>query len=73
MKFGLAYTLACVGGLLLGGGAKAADVYSPVTPETQKVVTEKGWTFSVAPYFWAAQRYPRQRNDEHHLRTSAWP
>lgn len=54
MKFGLAYTLACVGGLLLGGGAKAADVYSPVTPETQKVVTEKGWTFSVAPYFWAA-------------------
>ncbi|NGO52830.1 hypothetical protein [Allomesorhizobium camelthorni] len=53
MKFGLASTLACVG-LLFAGGAKAADVYSPVTPETQQVVTEQGWTFSAAPYFWAA-------------------
>jgi hypothetical protein len=54
MKFGLASTIACVGSLLLAGGAKAADVYSPVTPESQQVVTEQGWTFTVAPYFWAA-------------------
>ena len=53
MKFGLASALA-VGGLLLAADAKATDLYSPVTPETQQVVTEKGWTFSVAPYLWAA-------------------
>ncbi|NGN44974.1 hypothetical protein G6N74_28360 [Mesorhizobium sp. CGMCC 1.15528] len=54
MKLGTASTFACVGGLLLAGGAKAADVYSPVTPEIRQVVTEQGRTFSVAPYFWAA-------------------
>jgi hypothetical protein len=54
MKIGLANTLACVGGLLVADGANAADVYSPVTPETRQVATEKGWTFAVAPYFWAA-------------------
>lgn len=54
MKFGFASTLTCVGSLLLAGGAKAADVYSPVAPETQQVETAEGWTFSVAPYFWAA-------------------
>jgi hypothetical protein len=54
MKFGFASAAACVATLLLAGGAKAADVYSPVAPETQQVVTEEGWTFSVAPYFWAA-------------------
>jgi hypothetical protein len=32
----------------------AADVYTPVTPEAEQVVTEQGWTFTVAPYFWAA-------------------
>jgi hypothetical protein len=53
MKRALAYAMTCAGIFLLAGGVKAADVYSPVTPETQQVVTEGGWTFSIAPYFWA--------------------
>ncbi|MEY9558466.1 hypothetical protein [Sinorhizobium fredii] len=32
----------------------AADVYSPMTPEVQQTETEDGWTFTFAPYFWAA-------------------
>jgi hypothetical protein len=27
---------------------------SPVTPDTRPVVTESGWTYTIAPYFWAA-------------------
>jgi hypothetical protein len=54
MKLGLVCTATCAGFLLLADGATAADVYSPVTPEAQQIVTEEGWTFSVAPYFWAA-------------------
>lgn len=27
---------------------------SPVTPDLKPVASEQGWTFSVAPYFWAA-------------------
>lgn len=54
MKFGLASILTCVGGLLLVGGARAADVYSPVTPKAEQIVTAEGWTFTAAPYFWAA-------------------
>lgn len=54
MKPGIACVLTCVGGVLVAGGARAADIYSPVTSETQPVVTESGWTFSVVPYFWAA-------------------
>ena len=47
-------TLASIGACLLAGAATAADIYSPVAPETQQVTTESGWTFSFAPYFWAA-------------------
>ena len=54
MKAGVTSALTCAAGLLLADGAAAADVYSPVAPETHQVVTEGGWTFSVAPYFWAA-------------------
>ena len=54
MKPGVVRTLTCVGGFLLASGAMAADVYTPVTPEAEQVVTEQGWTFTVAPYFWAA-------------------
>lgn len=46
--------LISIGGCLLAGGATAADIYSPVTPEVQQVTTESGWTFSFAPYFWAS-------------------
>jgi Protein of unknown function, DUF481 len=46
---------AVLGGLLLAAHpAAAADIVSPMTPDPQPVVTESGWTFSVAPYFWAA-------------------
>lgn len=46
-------TLACGAGLLLAGPALAADMVMPGTaPEA--VVTESGWTFSAAPYFWMA-------------------
>jgi hypothetical protein len=54
MKLRFASTLTCVVGLLLAGGAEAADIYSPMAPQPQQVVTEQGWTFSFAPYFWAA-------------------
>ncbi|WP_192179785.1 hypothetical protein [Mesorhizobium amorphae] len=49
-------TRACaiLGLLCLAGPAGAADVVSPVTPELKPVASEQGWTFSVAPYFWAA-------------------
>ncbi len=33
--------------------ANAADIYTPVAPETKVVQTESGWTFSFTPYFWA--------------------
>jgi hypothetical protein len=34
--------LTCVGSLLLAGGAKAADVFPPVTPETRQIATGDG-------------------------------
>ncbi|WP_085034272.1 hypothetical protein [Ensifer aridi] len=46
--------LTFVGSLLAAGGAMAADIRSPLTPEVQETTTESGWTFSFAPYFWAA-------------------
>jgi hypothetical protein len=36
---------------MLGGSALAADM---VTPEEVEIQTESGWTFTVAPYVWAA-------------------
>ena len=54
MKHGITFALTCAGSLLLAESGMAADVYSPVTPEAKQVVTEEGWTFTVAPYFWAA-------------------
>ncbi|WEX77480.1 hypothetical protein PYH37_002278 [Sinorhizobium numidicum] len=47
-------TLASVGSLLCAGSAIAADIHSPMTPQVQQTTTENGWTFSFAPYFWAA-------------------
>lgn len=46
----LAFATSC----LLGSAALATDLYSPMTPQVQEASTESGWTFSVAPYFWAA-------------------
>lgn len=41
-------------GSLFTFSANAADIASPMTPETKTTTTESGWTFAVAPYFWAA-------------------
>lgn len=54
MKLGTARTLTFIGSLLFTGGVMAADAYSPMTPQVQQVETEEGWTFAIAPYFWAA-------------------
>jgi hypothetical protein len=40
-------------GSLFVSAANGADAVSPMTPEA-KTTTESGWTFTVAPYFWAA-------------------
>jgi len=37
-----------------GCSPAAADIVSPVTPDLRPVASEQGWTFAVAPYFWAA-------------------
>lgn len=54
MKSCLFPALAALGSLLAAGSAVAADIYSPLTPTAQETTTESGWTFSFAPYFWAA-------------------
>ena len=54
MKCEAARVLTFIGGLLCTGGVMAADTYSAMTPEVQQVETEEGWTFTFAPYFWAA-------------------
>ncbi|MEQ1954482.1 hypothetical protein [Mesorhizobium sp. CN2-181] len=41
-------------GSLFVSAANAADAVSPVTPDAKTTTTESGWTFTVAPYFWAA-------------------
>src|SRR4051812_31800311 len=43
-----------LGLLYVAHPASAADLVSPVTPDTRPVVTESGWTYTIAPYFWAA-------------------
>ncbi len=54
MRICIVRTLAAIGTCLVAGTAKATDIYSPMTPELQQTTTESGWTFSFAPYFWAA-------------------
>ena len=41
-------------GLLFCGIAGAADLVTPMAPEARTIETKSGWTFSIAPYFWAA-------------------
>lgn len=55
MKYRIASTILCAGLCLAAQGATAADLAPiAVTPEAQQVQTESGWTFTFAPYFWAA-------------------
>ncbi|YCI06304.1 hypothetical protein M1D34_30300 (plasmid) [Ensifer sp. D2-11] len=54
MKNCIACTVTAIGACLFAGTVNAADIYSPMTPELQQTTTDSGWTFSFAPYFWAA-------------------
>lgn len=54
MKTCIIRILAAIGICLMAGGANATDIVSPMTPEVRQTTTEGGWTYSVAPYFWAA-------------------
>ena len=54
MRTGIIGSLAAIGICLVAVTGKAADIKSPLTPELQQATTESGWTFSFAPYFWAA-------------------
>ncbi|MBK5567172.1 hypothetical protein [Ensifer sp. SSB1] len=54
MRIRIVRTVAAIGTCLVAGTAQATDIYSPMTPEVQQKTTEGGWTFSFAPYFWAA-------------------
>lgn len=55
MTHRIAFTLVFLGTSMLGHNALAADLTPTVmTPEAQQVQTESGWTYTFAPYFWAA-------------------
>jgi hypothetical protein len=54
MRSCIVRALAAIGTCPFAGTVNAADIYSPMTPELQQTVTEGGWAFSFAPYFWAA-------------------
>ncbi|NRQ13728.1 hypothetical protein [Ensifer sesbaniae] len=54
MKSCIIRTLVSIGSCLIASGVMAADIRSPMTPAVQETTTESGWTFSFAPYFWAA-------------------
>lgn len=54
MTHRIASTVLCLTACLFGSAAVAADLAPVMTPEPQQVQTESGWTFTIAPYFWAA-------------------
>ncbi|HVK91398.1 MAG TPA: DUF481 domain-containing protein [Mycoplana sp.] len=54
MKACLLRALASAGSFFLASHVMAADIYSPMSPEAHQTTTESGWTFTFAPYFWAA-------------------
>ena len=39
--------------LAIASPARTADI-TPLTPDAKQVESSSGWTFTVAPYFWAA-------------------
>ncbi|AYG58927.1 hypothetical protein [Rhizobium jaguaris] len=48
------WTFSFSAALLLNSAAFAADIAQTVSPEATQINTESGWTFTFAPYFWAA-------------------
>ncbi|AMM86740.1 hypothetical protein [Martelella sp. AD-3] len=54
MKIRLVSSLAAIGVCLAFQQTRAADIYLPMTPNIQEASTPEGWTFTFAPYFWAA-------------------
>ena len=53
MRYSIAFATVLTAGLLATSPVRAADITSPMAPELKQ--TEKdGWTFAIAPYFWAA-------------------
>lgn len=54
MKLRLISGIFALGASILSAGPlQAADAVSPVAPDVQ-VIEKDGWTFTMAPYFWAA-------------------
>ena len=53
MKHSTALASVLAVGLVIASPAGAADITSPMAPELKQTERE-GWTFAVAPYFWAA-------------------
>jgi hypothetical protein len=53
MKFAAA-AIILAGSPIFATGVLAADAVNPVTPNAEQIVTDDGWTFTLAPYFWAA-------------------
>ena len=53
MRYSIALAAVLTAGLMAASPVRAADITSPMAPELKQ--TEKdGWTFAIAPYFWAA-------------------
>lgn len=53
MRHSVAFASALAVALLSALPTRAADIYSAMAPELKQTEKE-GWTFAVAPYFWAA-------------------
>ncbi|MBZ9657226.1 DUF481 domain-containing protein [Phyllobacterium lublinensis] len=53
MKYSLAFVSMIAAGFLAASPVCAADITSPMAPEL-KQTEQDGWTFAIAPYFWAA-------------------
>ena len=54
MKLCLGYLLMFMSAITVSGSLHAADLTPLLNPESKPVATQSGWTFTFAPYFWAA-------------------
>ncbi len=53
MKHSIALAALLTAGLMTASPVRAADIASPMAPELKQTERD-GWTFAIAPYFWAA-------------------